>query len=52
MRDEPVQEPRAPKGAPPGDWAAFYRSTIAREPRPLFTKGMAAVEAAGVKPSG
>jgi hypothetical protein len=32
------------------DWAAFYRSTIGREPRPLFAKGMAAVEAAGVVP--
>ncbi len=51
MPDEPAQEPRAPKGGPPGsDWAAFYRSTIGREPRPLFTKGMAAVEAAGVAP--
>jgi SAM-dependent methyltransferase len=49
--DEPVQEPRAPKGEPPGsDWAAYYRSTIGREPRPLFTKGMAAVETAGVAP--
>jgi SAM-dependent methyltransferase len=37
--------------APPGsDWAAYYRSTIGREPRPLFAKGMAAVEAAGLAP--
>jgi SAM-dependent methyltransferase len=51
MPDEPAQEPPAPKGEPPGsDWAAFYRSTIGREPRPLFTKGIAAVEAAGVAP--
>jgi SAM-dependent methyltransferase len=51
MPDEPAQEPRAPKGEPPGsDWAAYYRSTIGREPRPLFAKGMAAVEAAGVAP--
>ena len=51
MPDEPTQEPRASKGAPPGsDWAAFYRSTIGREPRPLFMKGMAAVESAGVPP--
>jgi SAM-dependent methyltransferase len=51
MPDEPAEEPRAPMGEPPGsDWAAFYRSTIGREPRPLFTKGMAAVEATGVAP--
>ena len=51
MPDEPAQEPRAPKGEPPGsDWAAYYRSTIGREPRPLFAKGMAAVEAAGLAP--
>jgi len=51
MPDEPAQEPSAPKGGPPGsDWAAFYRSTIGREPRPLFAKGMAALEAAGVAP--
>jgi hypothetical protein len=51
MPDEPAHEPRAPKGEPPGsDWAAYYRSTIGREPRPLFAKGMAAVESAGVAP--
>jgi SAM-dependent methyltransferase len=51
MPDEPAQGPSAPKGEPPGsDWAAYYRSTIGREPRPLFAKGMAAVEAAGVAP--
>ena len=51
MPDEPAQEPRAPTGEPPGsDWAAYYRSTIGREPRPLFVKGMTAVEAAGVAP--
>ena len=51
MPDDPAQEPRAPKGEPPGsDWAAYYRSTIGREPRPLFAKGMAAVEAAGLAP--
>lgn len=32
------------------DWAAYYRHTLGREPRPLFTKGMAAVQAAGVVP--
>ena len=51
MPDEPVQGPRAPKGEPPGsDWAAYYQSTIGREPRPLFAKGMVAVQAAGVVP--
>jgi SAM-dependent methyltransferase len=51
MPDEPSQEPPTPKGEPPGsDWAAYYRSTIGREPRPLFVKGMAAVEAAGLEP--
>jgi SAM-dependent methyltransferase len=51
MPDEPAPEPRGPKGEPPGsDWAAYYRSTIGREPRPLFAKGIAAAEAAGVAP--
>jgi SAM-dependent methyltransferase len=51
MPDESSQEPRNPTGEPPGsDWAAYYRSTIGREPRPLFVKGMAAVEAAGLEP--
>ncbi|HET9436404.1 MAG TPA: class I SAM-dependent methyltransferase, partial [Candidatus Limnocylindrales bacterium] len=30
------------------DWAAYYRHTLGREPRPLFVKGMTALEAAGV----
>jgi SAM-dependent methyltransferase len=51
MPDESTHEPSAPKGEPPGsDWAAYYRSTIGREPRPLFAKGIAAVEAAEVAP--
>ncbi len=51
MPDEPAQGPRTPNGEPPGsDWAAYYRSTIGREPRPLFAKGIAAVEAAGLAP--
>jgi SAM-dependent methyltransferase len=51
MSDEPAQEPPAPTTEPPGsDWAAFYRSTIGREPRPLFVKGIVAVEEAGVAP--
>jgi SAM-dependent methyltransferase len=42
MSDEPAQGP--------GDWAAFYRHTAGREPRPLFVKGMAALKLAGVTP--
>ena len=51
MPDEPAQEPnRVDEGSPGPDWAAYYRSTFGREPRPLFVKGMAAVESAGVAP--
>ena len=51
MPEEPAHDPRTPNGEPPGlDWAAYYRSTIGREPRPLFAKGMAAVEAAEMAP--
>ena len=51
MPDQPAPEPRGPKGEPSGsDWAAYYRSTIGREPRPLFVKGVAAVESAGLAP--
>jgi cyclopropane fatty-acyl-phospholipid synthase-like methyltransferase len=32
------------------DWAAYYRYTLGREPRPLFTRGLAAMAAAGVTP--
>ncbi len=32
------------------DWAAYYRHTLGREPRPLFTGGMDHVTAAGVVP--
>lgn len=32
------------------DWAAYYRHTLGREPRPLFLKGMVAVAAAGAMP--
>jgi len=31
-------------------WSAYYQATTGREPRPLFAKGMAAVEAAGMPP--
>jgi SAM-dependent methyltransferase len=51
MADEPAQDPLTKKGDPPGsDWAAYYRSTLGREPRPLFAKGLAVLEAAGVAP--
>jgi SAM-dependent methyltransferase len=32
------------------DWAAYYRHTIGRQPRPLFVRGLEAVRAAGVQP--
>ncbi len=32
------------------DWAAYYRKTIGREPRPLFERGMQALSAAGMEP--
>ena len=32
------------------DWAAYYRHTRGREPRPLFAKGMAAVADAAIRP--
>ncbi len=42
MSDEPDQEPV--------DWAAFYRHSAGRELRPLFAKGIAALDRAGVTP--
>jgi SAM-dependent methyltransferase len=32
------------------DWAAYYRYTLGREPRPLFTKGLDAMAARGLEP--
>ena len=32
------------------DWAAYYRQTIGRDPRPLFERGMRALSAAGMEP--
>jgi SAM-dependent methyltransferase len=32
------------------DWAAYYRHTLGREPRPLFTRSMAIVRAACASP--
>jgi len=46
MPDE-LHQPASEDGP---DWAAYYRHTLGREPRPLFTKGMAALEAAGIGP--
>lgn len=51
MPHEPADATGAQPAEPDGsDWAAYYRHTIGREPRPLFAEGMAAVEAAGVAP--
>jgi SAM-dependent methyltransferase len=51
MADDPITPNRttttAGADATDGpDWEAYYRHTLGREPRPLFTKGMAAVDAA------
>ena len=40
-RDAPSDEP---------DWAAYYRHTIGRDPRPLFVKGAAAIGERGARP--
>ena len=45
--DVPVTDQTA-QGGP--DWAAYYRKTIGREPRPLFERGMRALSATGMKP--
>ena len=45
MPDE-LHQPASEDGP---DWAAYYRHTQGREPRPLFVKGMAAVVAAGIR---
>lgn len=45
--DAPVTDQDAQSGP---DWAAYYRQTIGREPRPLFARGMRAVTAARMKP--
>jgi hypothetical protein len=42
MPDEPRQDP--------GEWADFYQHTAGREVRPLFAKGMAALDRAGMTP--
>jgi hypothetical protein len=51
MSDEPHQPADSDRDDQEGpDWAAYYRHTLGREPRPLFAKGIAAAEAAGVTP--
>lgn len=42
---EPEQE-----SVEPDDWADYYRQVAGRELRPLFTAGLAMIEAAGVMP--
>ena len=44
-----MPEPATRRTAP-DDWSGYYRMTEGRAVRPLFTKGMAAVEAAGTEP--
>jgi methyltransferase family protein len=39
-----------PETADGPDWPAYYRHTLGREPRPLFVRGMAAMQAAGSVP--
>ena len=36
--------------SPDVSWAAFYRHTMGREPRPLFVRGIQIVGAAGIRP--
>jgi SAM-dependent methyltransferase len=48
MRTEPAHDGAAHDEAV--DWAAYYRYTDGREPRPLFLRGLAAVTAARAVP--
>jgi len=48
MSFEPEQTTEGDQDEP--DWAAYYRHTLGREPRPLFTKGMAAASAVATTP--
>jgi hypothetical protein len=54
MPDEPRQAPDT-ESVPDAeevafDWAAYYRHTLGREPRPLFAKGVAALRDSGLEP--
>jgi trans-aconitate methyltransferase len=48
--DDAAPEPAPAPGPEEQDWAAYYRYTLGRDPRPLFVRGMAAVEAADTVP--
>ena len=49
--DDPLEAEPTDAGPPEEqDWAAYYRYTQGREPRPLFLRGWAAIEAAGAGP--
>ena len=51
--EQPAVEQPAPEEADQAeeqDWAAYYRYTLGREPRPLFLHGLEALAAAGVGP--
>ncbi len=48
MSFEPEQPSEGNQDEP--DWAAYYRHTLGREPRPIFTKGMAAASAVATTP--
>ena len=54
MENDPGQapdtEPAADVEDETFDWAAYYRHTLGREPRPLFTKGVAALREARLGP--
>jgi SAM-dependent methyltransferase len=53
MADPELDAQRPSTDAVPEDedhWTAYYRHTLGREPRPLFAKGMALLDAAGVVP--
>jgi len=48
MSFEPEQTTEGDQDEP--DWSAYYRHTLGREPRPLFSKGMAAASAVATTP--
>jgi SAM-dependent methyltransferase len=44
------EDPEAPARPEEPDWAAYYRHTMGREPRPLFQRGMTLVRESGATP--
>jgi SAM-dependent methyltransferase len=51
MSDQQARDPEIPaEPSPDSDWADYYRHTLGREPRPLFLKGVTALQAAGTIP--